>query len=430
MGSTQGGDPSRDEVEVTNLMVAISEPKLRLRSRAAHFVEGGLDGLTTIPAIVSATLIGLTLFASWALSYASGGEGGVPPHLFYVPIVLAGLRFGYLGAFMTSIAAGVLAGPLLPHDVAEGTAQTAGTWIVRAAFYVAIGQFVTFVLHLSTESLHREVGLLRRERRIRQAIDRDEFVLHYQPVVRLTDHQVVGVESLVRWDHPERGLLFPSEFIDDAETTGVIVPLGRWVLDRAARQHATWRALDPPTPFTIAINLSPRHLEDPEMIRHVEEALDAHNVRPNDFCIELTEGTLLHDVETSARRLRALRDLGVLIAIDDFGSGFSSLGYLRELPVDIIKLGPGFIAQAGDTTGYTLLRNILNLANELGTTVIAEGIEHSEQAATLMELGCSYAQGWLFGAARPGHVRPPWVDFAFPPPHQPARPPRVTNEFV
>jgi diguanylate cyclase (GGDEF)-like protein/PAS domain S-box-containing protein len=240
------------------------------------------------------------------------------------------------------------------------------------------------------------------ENALHRAIERDEFEVYYQPVVSLRDGSCVGAEALVRWNHPERGVVSPTEFITLAEETGLVVPLGRWVLEEACRQADVWRRARDDVSFTISVNLSARQLVRTELITEVEDALRASGVPPAMICLEITESVLMDDVEVSLGAIRALKNLGVRLSIDDFGTGYSSLGYLKRLPVDTVKVDRSFVDGLGtDPEDSAIVAAVVNLGHTLGLTVVAEGVETDEQLAELVALGCDQAQGFLFSPARP-----------------------------
>jgi len=250
----------------------------------------------------------------------------------------------------------------------------------------------------------RHVALLKRFElltELRRALERMEFVLHYQPVVRLTDGRIVGTEALIRWMHPERGMISPADFIPLAEEAGLIVAMDRWVTAEACRQLRSWQQRFPSEqPLAISVNISSRQLQDPDLLRDVRAAVEAFGLDPASLTLEITETVLMQDTEATISVLRALRGLGVRLAIDDFGIGFSSLSYLRRLPVDVVKIDRSFVA--GVATGseeWTLARGIIRLVHSLGLETVAEGVERAEQRAHLLALGCRLAQGYYF--ARP-----------------------------
>ena len=231
---------------------------------------------------------------------------------------------------------------------------------------------------------------------LHRALDDHQLFLRYQPVVELASGHLVGAEGLVRWQHPERGLLCPDEFLPAAEVSGLIVALGREVLELAV---GAMSGVDETTLSSVAINFSPRELAQPDVVERVRSTLERHGVEPRRLCIEITETAVLDEVDTAIATLSALRDIGVRLAIDDFGTGYSSLSYLRRLPVDIVKIDRSFTGELGvDGANLTIVAGIIGLARGLGLEVIAEGIETPRQLEVLRELGCTFGQGYLFAA--------------------------------
>ncbi len=246
----------------------------------------------------------------------------------------------------------------------------------------------------------RVVGRLNLERELGQAIGCDDLRLVYQPIVSLADGGVVGVEALVRWQHPERGLLAPAEFIPLAEESQLIVDLGTWVLEEACRQSARWQQPDPDRPsLRVSVNLSARQLTDalPEIVGN---ALRRTGVHPTRLWLELTETLLMETAQSATDILAALRALGVRIALDDFGTGYSSLNYLQRFPLDILKLDRSFISRLGsEPSAFMIVAATIDLGRALGMSVVAEGVETPEQLQCLRDLDCHFAQGFHF--ARP-----------------------------
>jgi diguanylate cyclase (GGDEF)-like protein/PAS domain S-box-containing protein len=243
---------------------------------------------------------------------------------------------------------------------------------------------------------------------LERAVDRDELVVHYQPIVELASGRVTSVEALVRWQHPERGLLQPDSFIGLAEQTGAIVPLGRWVLNEACRQTKAWRdELSDEPGLSVSVNLSPRQVRDPNLAADVEQALADAQLPPEHLVLEITENILLEHTDEVVATLNDLKAKGVRIAIDDFGTGYSNLGYLRRLPVDILKISKPFVDGVGkdDPEGSALARSIIKLGDNLKLQTVAEGIELEGQLSDLQRFGCHSGQGFLL--ARP--VEPPRV---------------------
>jgi diguanylate cyclase (GGDEF)-like protein/PAS domain S-box-containing protein len=234
---------------------------------------------------------------------------------------------------------------------------------------------------------------------LERAIGRGEFAVHYQPIVELSGGTVGGVEALVRWIHPTRGVLPPFEFIGVAEDTGLIVPLGRWVLEEACRQAAAWRDQhEAAANLWVSVNLSTRQLVEPDLVRMVREVLEITGLDPSALILEITEGSLMQDMTETVTKLQGLKALGVRLAIDDFGTGSSSLGYLRQFPIDVLKIDKSFVDEiaAAGSDGPALVRAIIDLARTLHLETVAEGIEMNEQLAELRSAGCRSGQGFLF----------------------------------
>ncbi len=252
-------------------------------------------------------------------------------------------------------------------------------------------------------SMHeRVVTRLRLESELRTAVERGEFELYYQPYVDLESRMIVGLEALIRWHHPNRGLLLPGEFIEVAEDTGLIVPLGQWIVTEACTQAALWRAADPDRPLTISVNLSPRQLYDPDFVDVAARALESSGLPAGVLTIEITENLLLGDAVLAGTRLAQLRALGIQLAVDDFGTGYSSLAYLRRYPVDVLKIDRTFVDPLTDGPRQAaLVRSIIDLATALDVDTVAEGVERPEQASALSTLGCHVAQGFYFARPQP-----------------------------
>jgi diguanylate cyclase (GGDEF)-like protein/PAS domain S-box-containing protein len=248
-------------------------------------------------------------------------------------------------------------------------------------------------------SMHAQaVALLQLETDLRHAVERQEFELHYQPIVLLKNKQLVGFEALVRWRHPQRGLVSPGEFIPTAEDTGLIVPLGWWVLQEACRQMQMWQqqfALNPP--LTISVNLAGKQITQPDAAERVEQILQATGLHPSSLKLEITESSLMEHTESTIAMLQQLKALGIQLAIDDFGTGYSSLSYLYRFPVDTLKIDRSFVNKMDvEVEKLELVRTIATLAWNLSMDVVAEGIETPQQLSQLTSLGCEYGQGYLF----------------------------------
>jgi EAL domain-containing protein (putative c-di-GMP-specific phosphodiesterase class I) len=232
---------------------------------------------------------------------------------------------------------------------------------------------------------------------LKRAIEEGELLLAYQPIFNLSSQSVAGLEALVRWRHPTRGLVRPDRFVPLAEETGQIFALGRWVLRTAAQQAALWRARYPGFPgLQVSVNISGAQLREEGLIEEVGEALELVQLDPGGLVLEITETVLMEDVDAAVERLRDLKTLGVDLAIDDFGSGYSSLTSLRRFPLDSLKIEREFVAGIGsDDEEPALLRAIIDLAEIFDLQPVAEGIERPDQAERLLELGCELAQGNL-----------------------------------
>jgi diguanylate cyclase (GGDEF)-like protein/PAS domain S-box-containing protein len=241
------------------------------------------------------------------------------------------------------------------------------------------------------------VARLETESALRRALERGELRLHYQPEVDLASGAIAGFEALIRWEHPTRGLLAPSQFIPLAEETGLIVGIGEWVLHEACRTAVAW-----PQPLTLSVNLSARQLAQPDLVASVRRALSETGIDPANLCLEITESAVMAAGAATTAQLRALKSLGVRLAIDDFGTGFSSLVHLRRFPVDMLKIDGTFVAGLGDEPqDASIAAAVISLAHALGLTTVAEGVETEQQAGILRQLGCDLGQGHLFARPAP-----------------------------
>jgi len=232
---------------------------------------------------------------------------------------------------------------------------------------------------------------------MRHGIERGEFELHYQPIVWLGTGQPRGVEALVRWNHPRLGFLPPGEFIPVAEDSGLILPLGQWIIEEACRQQASWARRFPKQPLMMSLNLSGRQLTQPGLAEIVRSAIETTGADPHMIVCEITETMLLHDVETAGATLHELKSIGVRVALDDFGTGYSSLTYLCRFPIDIVKVDRSFVSQLGTATpDATIVEMVVNLARTMQLDVVAEGVETERQQRLLKAIGCPLGQGYLF----------------------------------
>jgi diguanylate cyclase (GGDEF)-like protein len=300
----------------------------------------------------------------------------------FVPSFSIGIAFGVSGRDQSDV--------LLRHaDLAMYRAKTSGK-----------GCFEVFDPSMTTSAKER----LEMEVDLRRALERHELRVHYQPIVSLKTGKIVAMEALTRWEHSERGMVDPSQFIPVAEETGLIVPLGQWVLGEACRQIKRWQIVNPEAgQLMVAINLAARQFQHPHLVQEIEAILRETGLDPACLQLEVSETAVMKDVEATIRRLNALKALGVKLAIDDLGTGYSSLAYLRQFPVDTLKIDRSFVGGLGrEVHDSEVVRRVVTMAKNLSLAITSEGIETVEQLSQLVALGCDRAQGYYFSAA----VRP------------------------
>jgi diguanylate cyclase (GGDEF)-like protein/PAS domain S-box-containing protein len=252
---------------------------------------------------------------------------------------------------------------------------------------------------LFDQSMHdRALQTLQLETDLRRAVERQEFFVVYQPIVSLETARLIGFEALVRWQHPERGLVSPADFIPLAEETGFIIPIGQWVLEESCRQLRLWKESVPKDlPLTISVNLSGKQFAQNNLIGQITDTLSSTGIDPHDLKLEITESVVVENIETATEMLNQLRAIGIQLSIDDFGTGYSSLSYLHRLPIDTLKIDRSFITQMiKNNENSEIVRTIVSLAKNLGMSLIAEGVETVEQLQQLQQLGCDNGQGYLF----------------------------------
>ena len=245
----------------------------------------------------------------------------------------------------------------------------------------------------------------RQDKELREALAAGQFVLHYQPVVAVHDASMVGAEALIRWNHPERGLVFPGEFIQDLEDSGFIVDVGAWVLEEVCRQAREWQDAFPDKHFKVKLNVSASQLAQPDFGDVITAALRKTGVRPDRICFEITESALMHDVAGAWAMLRQAKDRGITLALDDFGTGYSSLNHLRRFNLDYLKIDKSFVDGLGQSQADTaIIEHVIGLSHALGLKVVAEGIEQDGQYQELKRMGCDLAQGFFFSRGQPAEV--------------------------
>jgi len=267
------------------------------------------------------------------------------------------------------------------------------------------------------------VYLLQMENDLRRAIDREELRVYYQPIVSLDNGQLAGFEALIRWQHPERGFINPADFIPLAEDTGLIVPLGLWILKRACQQLCKWQWQSPANrALFMSVNLSGKQVAEPELVGQIRDILEETHVDAKHLKLEITESAVMENAEMAARLLNRLKALGVQLSIDDFGTGYSSLSYLHRFPVNTLKIDRSFVGRIGEAAeNIEIVRTVISLAENMGMEVVAEGVETLSQLTQLRKLKCQYGQGYLF--SRPVDAdsvtswiskKPHWQETLFP----------------
>jgi diguanylate cyclase (GGDEF)-like protein len=309
-----------------------------------------------------------------------------------MPVVVGGREV------FISASIGLVVEPRAMVDRPQALLQAADVAMYRAKSK-GKGRFEIF----DHEMYKEQLDLLDLKGDLAVALERGEFEVFYQPIVDMGDERIVSIEALIRWHHPIRGLVTPDRFISLAEQTGLIVPIGRWVLREACQQLSRWRRQFPETaPSTVSVNLSARQLHDPDLVKDVMDALAVSGLDPWQLTLELTESMMIDEFERASRILEQLRASRVQIAIDDFGTGFSSLSYLRRLPVDIIKIDRSFVMEMRNSaTAEALVRMVIDLAKVLDLRTVAEGIEDGAQAEQLSTLLCDEGQGYFFARPQP-----------------------------
>jgi predicted signal transduction protein with EAL and GGDEF domain len=283
---------------------------------------------------------------------------------------------------------------MYPGDAAE-----AATLMKHAdmAMYLAKQEGKNNCQFYSSVSAPMSVERIVLETHLTQALQRNEFSLQYQPKIAIATGKICGVEALLRWRNPQLGRVPPSAFIPVAEDTGLIVPIGKWVLKTACEQSAAWRRLGLPA-LGMAVNLSPRQFKDPALAQDVTETLRESGLEPQLLELEITEGMIMNSIDQAVQAATAIKKIGVRLAIDDFGTGYSSLSQLKRFPIDTLKIDRSFIRELPDNSeDMAITESIISLGKALGVNVVAEGVETAAQEAFLRTHGCDEIQGFLYG---------------------------------
>ena len=296
-------------------------------------------------------------------------------------------------------------GIALSDNLSKGRKESAETLLhdADAAMYRAKsqgpGRYTIFDRTMKADRVNRD----KVEHRLRDAFENDEFELHYQPIIKVDDKRIVGVEALLRWQDPQRGTIPPLDFVPQLEETGLIVPVGEWALEEACRQVTVWDKKFPQMgPLRVSVNVSPRQLVQSHFGDVVTRVLQRTGTRPGQLCLEITEAALMGDVVAAWSELRKVKALGVALAIDDFGTGYSSVSYVRNFALDALKIDQSFVrALSSCVEDAAIVKAVIHMAHALSLDTVAEGVETPEQLTQLRELGCDFAQGYLFSRPQP-----------------------------
>ena len=382
-------------------------PLLTRRWRARHREGAGValyvqrvEAQRAAQAVTTRVSVGLFIAATAAITLLIALLGGAPNtwvHLYYLPILYVAVQQGARAASVAGVVAGLAVGPWMPSSAANEAHQALGSWMVRLAFFVLVG----VVAAVLAKSHARSLDVMARDfyiaQGLRNAMRLDQIRVHYQPLIDLTEGEVVGFEALCRWRNSKGRSIPPDRFIPEAERTGVITAVGGRVLHQAIRQAKVW-ADDGRAGLLVTVNVSAVQLSDPAFLADLIDVVSDDATASFKLCLEITETAIIADPVRALATLRAARELGVTIALDDFGTGHSSLAYLADFPIDIIKIDKSFVATIGtDPKSHALVRAMVQMAHSLGALTIAEGIEKPEQLKALRALGCAIGQGYYLG---------------------------------
>jgi EAL domain-containing protein (putative c-di-GMP-specific phosphodiesterase class I) len=342
----------------------------------------------------------LTLLGAWTGCLLLGGSHSVGPHLFYVPISLAAVRFAWPSTAAVAIVAGLLAGPMLPAEVSSNLAQEPGAWLLRLTLFVMIGVLVSLLAAAPEATLRSRLHDTVESARLLRALRAGEIEVFYQPISRLQNGAPAGFEALVRWRRSTGEYVNPGEFLPTAERIGTVKHLDRHVLRTAISEARRWPSAA--QPLYVSVNLSATTLVEPDLVADIDRMLADVGLPADRLQIEITESALIDDLPDAIRQITDLRARGVTVAIDDFGSGRASLNYLRDLPVDVVKIDRSMVtAAASSIRGRRLLEGVTHMCDLLGLQIIAEGVESMDQRTCLTEVGIPMAQGFLLGRPAP-----------------------------
>jgi EAL domain-containing protein (putative c-di-GMP-specific phosphodiesterase class I) len=367
---------------------------------AGRLVGASVDSSTP----VAVGVIGCVMAFSWMVSYVAGGSSVVPPHFFYIAVILAAVRFGPKGVLVVGVLSGLIAGLLVPAHVSTGEGQALSDWLTRMGFFVTIGLVLAFILRRPSLAWGTWLQMLRIDRDLHSAIACGELRPHYQPIFDICGNRqrIVGVEALARWHHPTRGMITPGNFVPAAETSGRVNEIDDVVLQHACEDGAKWARVMGEDTFAVSVNVSATGLSDPDLVGRFVRRMAEAGIEPSRVVVEVTESAAMADIDHSITQLAALKELGVRIAVDDFGTGYSSLAYIHRLPIDTIKIDQSFTARIIDEPeAGRLVASVILLAHSLGMDALAEGVETAEQLQALKEMRCDFAQGFYLSQVLP-----------------------------